>query len=120
MKLLNVVESLHVEHFSVCFEFCDDNHIPVTKNDVKIVLEALKSFSNIQLFNQRRPHVLDSNGKSEYIKLLIKRHEQKLYSIDAGKAGGKHGDKRIIFYYDSDNNSVVKILSLFFDDHSKR
>jgi len=121
MKSSNVAELKEFKtSFFLCFEFCDNIHIPLQKNDVKIVLEALKSFSDIKLFNQRRPHILNSSGKSEYIKSLSKKYSQKLYSIDAGKAGGQQGSKRIIFYYDYKNNNVVKILSLFFDDHSKR
>jgi len=104
---------------SLCFEFCDDKNIPVTKDDVKIVLDALKSFSNIQTFQSRKPHKLDSAGRSEYIKSLIKQHRQDLYSIDAGKRGSKQGSKRIIFYKDTVSENIVKVLSLFFDDHKK-
>ena len=108
-------ESLQVtKQLSLCFEFCDTNHIPSSRNEIKNVLKALKSFSNIQLLSNKRLHELSRAGKSDYIKLLFERHEQKLFSIDS------EGSKRIIFYYDPENKKIVKILSLFFDDHSKR
>jgi len=107
--------------FTLCFEFCDETNIPHSKNDVKIVIEALKSFSNIQVFeNQRNPHKLNISGESEYIKRLYKEHKQDIYSIDAGKRNAPQGDKRIIFYKDEIRENVAKILSLFCDDHSKK
>ena len=106
--------------YTISFEHCDEDNIPIDKTDVKIVIKALKSFSDIQLFDSRRKHKLDPAGRSEYIKSLYKQHREDLYSIDAGKAGGKQGSKRIIFYHDPILENVVKILSLFFDDHGKR
>jgi len=38
VKHSNIIKSLRVEPYSVCFEFCGNDNIPTTKNDVKIVL----------------------------------------------------------------------------------
>lgn len=116
------IKSLQIrKQYSLCFEYCDIDNIPTDKKDVQIVIKALQAFSNIQLLeSQRHPHKLDPAGKSEYIKSLYNKHKQDIQSIDAGKRHSKHGDKRIIFCKDETRENVVKILSLFFDDHGKK
>lgn len=121
MQSSSPVETLRVNKpFSVCFENCDTIHLPNSKNDVKIVVDALRDISNNQKMKSRNAKQLNDNGKSEYIERLQKQYLQKMHSMDAGKRNSKHGDKRIIYYIDPDNNNILKILSIFFDDHTTR
>jgi len=120
MKSTNRPEQLNVNKpLQLCFEFCDTKHLPNSKNDVGLVIDALKAFSNQQILKSRGHHCLDESGKSDYVKSLFSKTKEKLESIDVGHRNGRQGDKRLIYYRDSVTN-VAKILTVFCDDHKKK
>lgn len=122
MKVENSAESLIVKkaHY-LCFEYCDDKHLPNCKNDFKLIVKALHSFSDHRVLNGRGRHQLSNSGKSAYVKdLIAKYNKAAIETVDVGQRNGHQGGKRLIFYTDPSDPKLVKVLSLFFDDHGSK
>lgn len=75
---------------------------------MKLLIETLKAFADIQILKARGLHDLKHSPSTE--KWRKRSGGEKLWSVDVGKRGNKeHGNTRLIYY--RDKFGTVKVLS---------
>ena len=107
----NNIVALQIVEFpkAICLEHCQ---IDVVRGYEKDVITTLKSFSDKEKFNFKKPHFLTKSGDLNHFFDLSKSIANgRVWSLDV-KA--RHDKYRLL--YCIDNNKVHKILALCTDD----